>query len=189
MSGQISRLDDLFAPWDRTDQPGLTVAVAQYGRRLYERGFGMASLETGRANTPSTKMRIGSTTKHFTAMLALLLAEEGRFDLDAPIRSFLPELTGPGGEPSARLLLQHRGGSRCYLDLSFIGSALTAPEPGFALAAQVRQAGRNFAPGEAMIYNNGGYHLVSIALERVAGQPFVNWMSRVRFLQPAPSFQ
>jgi D-aminopeptidase len=37
---------------------------------------------------------------------------------------------------------------------------------------QRRQSGRNFAPGTAMIYNNGGYHLVSVAIERVGGAPF-----------------
>ena len=49
---------------------------------------------------------------------------------------------------------------------------MSVPPRGAALAAQVRQSGRNFDPGAAMIYNNGGYHLVSIALERVGGAPF-----------------
>jgi CubicO group peptidase (beta-lactamase class C family) len=166
------QLDELFAPWNRSDAPGLAVGVARDGAILYRRGFGMASLESRTAIAPSTRLRIGSTSKHFTALLALLLQEEGKFDLEAPIRAYLPELTGPGGEPSARLLLQHRGGSRCYLDLGFLMRGMTIAAPGEALAAQVRQQSRNFAPGEAMIYNNGGYHLVSIAIERVGGAPF-----------------
>ena len=68
--------------------------------------------------------------------------------------------------------MQHRGGSRCYLDLGFIGHGMAVPPVGHALKLQARQSGRNFAPGEAMIYNNGGYHLVSIAIERVGGAPF-----------------
>jgi CubicO group peptidase (beta-lactamase class C family) len=168
----VEQLDALFAPWNRSDAPGLAVAVAKDGAVLYRRGFGMASLETRVAIAPTTKLRIGSTSKHFTAMLALLLQEDGKLDLDAPVRTYVPELTGPGGEPSLRLLLQHRGGSRCYLDLGFIGHGMSAPPIGEALKAQVRQVGRNFAPGEAMIYNNGGYHLVSIAIERAGGAPF-----------------
>jgi CubicO group peptidase (beta-lactamase class C family) len=132
----------------------------------------MASLEHAVANTPTTRMRIGSISKHFTCLLALLLAEDGKFDLDQPIRTYLPELTGPGGEPTPRQLMQHRGGSRCYLDLGFIGHGMSLPPLGTVLKAQVRQTGRNFAPGESMIYNNGGYNLVSIALERVGGAPF-----------------
>jgi D-aminopeptidase len=166
------QLDALFAPWNRTDEPGLVVGVVKDGALLYRRAFGMASLEHGVPNTPTTRMRIGSIGKHFTCLLALLLAEDGKIDLDTPIRGYIPELTGPGGDPTARELLQHRGGSRCYLDLGFIGHGLGLPPLGTALKTQVRQAGRNFAPGEAMIYNNGGYHLVSIALERVGGAPF-----------------
>src|SRR5580698_9960137 len=112
------RLDALFAPWNRTDEPGLVVAVAKDGAVIYRRGFGMASLETGAANTPATRMRIGSISKHFTCLLALLLAEDGKLDIDAPIRSYVPELSGPGGDPTLRQLMQHRGGSRCYLDLA-----------------------------------------------------------------------
>jgi len=166
------QLDALFAPWNRSDEPGLVVGVAKDGRRIYRRAFGMSSLEHGVANTPTTRMRIGSITKHFTSLLALLLAEEGKIDLDAPIRAYIPELAGPGGDPTVRQLLQHRGGSRCYLDLGFIGHGLSLPPLGWPLKAQVRQQGRNFAPGEAMIYNNGGYDLVSIAIERVGEAPF-----------------
>jgi len=166
------QLDALFAPWNRSDEPGLAIGVAKDGAVVYRRGFGMASLETAVANTPKTRMRIGSTSKHFTSLLALLLAEEGKLDLDQPIRTFIPELTGPGGDPTPRQLLQHRGGSRCYLDIGFIGHGMSVPPLGRALAVQVRQTGRNFEPGAAMIYNNGGYHLVSIAIERVGGAPF-----------------
>ncbi len=166
------QLDALFAPWGRTDEPGLVVGVVKDGRLIYRRAFGLASLEHSVANAPTTRMRIGSISKHFTCLLALLLAEEGRFDLDQPIRAYVPELAGPGGDPTPRQLMQHRGGSRCYLDLGFIGHGLSLPPLGWPLKAQARQQGRNFAPGEAMIYNNGGYNLVSIALERVGGAPF-----------------
>ncbi|HTX50950.1 MAG TPA: serine hydrolase domain-containing protein [Caulobacteraceae bacterium] len=175
------QLDALFAPWNRNDEPGLAVGVARDGAVIYRRGFGMASLEAAVAVTPKTRMRIGSTSKHFTCLLALLLAEEGKLDMDAPIRTYLPELTGPGGDPTLRLLVQHRGGSRCYLDIGFIGHGMNAPPVGRGLVVQARQRGRNFAPGEAMIYNNGGYHLVSLAIERVGGAPFESQLKQRLF--------
>jgi CubicO group peptidase (beta-lactamase class C family) len=166
------QLDELFAPWNRSDAPGLSVIAVKDGKPIYRRGFGMASLESRVAIGPTTKLRIGSTSKHFCALLALLLQEEGKLDLDAPIRTYIPELTGPGGEPSLRLLLQHRGGSRCYLDVGMISRGFALAPEGEALKVQARQTGRNFGPGEAMIYNNGGYHLVSIAIARVGGAPY-----------------
>ena len=166
------QIDALFAPWNRSDAPGMSVGVVKDGQTMFRRGYGMASLETRVAIGPTTRLRIGSTSKHFTALLALLLQEDGKLDLDAPIRTYVPELTGPGGEPSARQLLQHRGGSRCYLDVGFVMHGMLAPPVGEALRVQARQAGRNFAPGAAMIYNNGGYHMVTIAIERAGAAPF-----------------
>jgi D-aminopeptidase len=167
-----SALDGIFAPFNRSDVPGLVVGIAQHGKLLYRRGFGLASLEHGVANTPGTRMRIASISKHFTALLALLLVEDGKLDLDAPIRSYIPELTGPGGDPTVRQLLLHRGGSRCFIDIGILSRGLAVPPAGTGLATQVRQTGRNFAPGDSMLYNNGGYHLVSIAIERVGGASF-----------------
>jgi CubicO group peptidase (beta-lactamase class C family) len=176
-----AQLDELFAPWNRSDAPGLAVGITLAGQAIYSRGFGMASLETGTALTPQTRLRIGSTTKHFAALLALLLAEEGALDLDRPIRTYLPELDGPGGDPTLRQLLGHRGGSRCYLDLGFIAHGMATPPPGRALAMQTRQRARNFAPGEAVMYNNGGYHLVSEAIERAGGAPFADQLEQRLF--------
>jgi D-aminopeptidase len=176
-------LDKLFAPWNRSDAPGLAIGVALADRIVYRRGVGLASVESGQALSPSTRMRIGSTSKHFTALLALLLAEEGKIDLDAPICRYVDGLEGPGGEPSLRLLLQHRGGSRCYLDLGFIGHGMAITPPGRALAMQRLQRDRNFAPGEAVIYNNGGYQLATAAIERAGAAPFAQQL-RERLLEP-----
>jgi D-aminopeptidase len=182
-SDTTAALDALFAPWNRSDAPGLTVGIARDGQVIYRCGVGMASLESGTALTPHTRLRIGSTTKHFTAMLALLLAEAGKLDLDQPIRTFVPELEGPGGDPTLRELLGHRGGSRCYLDLGFIAHGMATPPRGRALAIQARQRARNFAPGEAVMYNNGGYHLVSEAIARAGGSPFEAQLEE-RFFAP-----
>lgn len=172
VASTTEQLDALFQRWDRSDAPGLIVGVVRDGCTLYRRAFGMASLETRAANTPATRMRIGSTSKHFAALLLLLLAEEGKVDLDHPIRTYIAELDGPGGDPTLRQLLLHRGGSRCYVDLGFLTGGVKPRPVGFGLETQRRQQGRNFAPGKAMIYNNGGYHLLSIAAERVTGIPF-----------------
>jgi D-aminopeptidase len=167
-----ARLDRLFAPWSRSDAPGLVVGIARGGKTLFRKGFGMASLESAAANTPRTRMRIGSTSKHFTCVLALLLAEDGLLDLDRPLRSYLPDLVGPGGDPTLRELMQHRGGGRCYLDLAYLTHGVGLSPANAAMAAQARQTGRNFAPGDAMLYNNSGYHLLSLVIERAAGAPF-----------------
>ena len=169
-------LDELFQPYNRSDAPGLVVGVARHGKGVYRRGFGLASIELGVTNTAWTRMRIGSTSKHFTCLAALLLAEEGKLDVDAGVRRYFPELPVLQGEPTLRQLMTHTSGYRCYLDLASLADGMGIQPPGAALAAQLRQTGTNFAPGEKMMYCNGGYHLLSLAIEKAAGMPFEQFL-------------
>lgn len=177
----VTALDTLFERWNRVDQPGLVVGVQHRGQLVYRRAFGLASLETRQLNHIATIMRIGSTSKHFLALLMLLLEEEGLLDLDAPIGAYIAELEGHIAVPTLRQLLQHRGGTRCHVDMGFIGHAMAAPPEGSALAFLLMQRSRNFPPGTATLYSNGGYHLASIAASRVAGASLASLFQRYLF--------
>lgn len=172
----VAALDELFQPFNRSDAPGLVVGVAQHGKCVYRRGFGLASIELGVANTAWTRMRIGSTSKHFTCLAALLLAEDGKLDVDASVRHYFPRLPLLQGEPTLRQLMTHTSGYRCYMDLASLADGMAIQPQDQALAAQLRQTAVNFAPGEKMMYCNGGYHLLSLVIERVAGMPFEQFL-------------
>ncbi|WP_296945009.1 serine hydrolase [uncultured Massilia sp.] len=177
-------LDALFEPVNRGDAPGLVVGIALDGATVYRRGFGLASLEHGVANTPWTRMRIGSTSKHFASLAALLLAEEGKLDVDAGARRWLPELRAPADpahEPTLRQFMAHTSGLRDSLDVGFLASGMTIKPKGDSLAVQARQRDVNFAPGDRQIYNNGGYHLLALAIERAAGMPFEQFLAERLF--------
>ena len=174
-------LDAIFAPFDRGDAPGLVVGVAMDGRTLYRRGFGMASLEHGARNTPHTRMRIGSTSKHFTCLAALLLAERGLLDVDAPVREHLPQLPPQPVEPTLRQLMQHTSGYRCVLDLSLLAQGLATQPRGEELRLQALQPDMNFAPGTNLLYCNSGYHLLSLVIAKAAGRPFEQAMKELLF--------
>jgi len=175
---RLTVLDALFQPLCRSDAPGLVVGVAQHGQTIYRRGFGLASVEHGVANTPWTRMRIGSTSKQFTCLAALLLAEEARLDIDASVHCYLPELPILGHEPTLRQLMTHTSGYRCYLDLGFISDGMAIKPVGVAWEVQRRQREANFAPGANMIYCNSGYQLLSRVIEQVAGMPFEHFMQQ-----------
>ncbi|QPF72366.1 serine hydrolase [Roseateles sp. DAIF2] len=176
-------LDTLFQPFDRHDAPGLVVGIAHRGRLLYRRGFGMASLEHAVANTPATRMPIGSSSKHFTSLAILLLAEEGLLEIDAGVRRYLPELPAPRGEPTLRQLMSHTGGQRCYLDAGFLADGMGIKPAGAAMALMRRQTDANFAPGEKMIYSNGGYHQLSQIIARVSGMSYEAFL-KARLFDP-----
>ena len=172
----MAALDELFASVNRSDAPGLVVGVSLKGKTVYRRGFGLASIEHAVANTPATRMRIGSVTKHFTCLAILLLAEEGKLDADAPVTRYLPELPSLLGVPTLRQLMNHTSGYRCYVDIETTGGGMNTQPTGKAFAAQVQQTGANFAPGEFQLYCNGSFHLLSIVVDRVSGMPFEQFL-------------
>jgi D-aminopeptidase len=177
----VEQIDRFLEPWNRSDAPGFVIGVAKDERPIYRRGFGMASLETFVSNSPATRMRIASVSKHFTSLIALLLEEKGKLNIDVPIRSYISELTGPDGDPTLRELMHHRGGIRDFLDIGMIVHGLNPWPAGSALKLYAKQLGRNFLPGDAMIYNNGGYHLLSVAIERAGGAPFESLLQDLIF--------
>lgn len=175
------RLDEIFQPWNKSDAPGLVVGVALKGRAIYRRGFGLSSIEHATANTPDTRMRIGSTSKHFTSIATLLLAEQGKVDIDAAVRTYLPELKDIAGKPTLRQLMLHTSGLRDPYDLPLVFLHRSYPfmaGTGMGLDMSQRFRSENFAPGERMIYCNNGYHLLSKVVERVSGEPFEEFLKR-----------
>jgi D-aminopeptidase len=173
----LAAIDALVAPLNRSDAPGLVLGIARHGRLLYRRAVGMASLEMGVALTPTTRMRIASTSKHFTAMAVLLLAEDGLLDVEDAVQKYLPELPQLSANgPTLRHLLTHTSGWRGHDELWAIAHGLTFTLPGPGLPAMARQSELNFEPGTHMVYSNGGYFLLAKIVERVSGQSFNDFL-------------
>src|SRR5687768_7699494 len=99
--------DRAFQQWTR-ETPGCAVGVAQQGRTLLTRGYGMANLETGTPITAETIFESGSVAKQFTASAILLLMSEGKLRLDDHVQKYLPELPTYGRDrKSTRLNSSH----------------------------------------------------------------------------------
>ena len=168
----LAAIDKLLEPSARSDVPGYAIGVVRHGRVLYRRATGLASIEQAVANTPATRMRIASVTKQFTGLAVMLLVEDGKLDIDQPVRAYLPDLTGLNGAPTLRQLLNHTSGLRDALDsVAFFLSEGLFPQIPAGLAHQwsSRFTDSNFAPGEAWCYSNYGYMLLSLVIEKVSG--------------------
>jgi CubicO group peptidase (beta-lactamase class C family) len=176
------RIEAILAPYNRSDAPGCTVAISQHGQTLYRNGFGLANFEHGVANLPATRMPIASVTKHFACAAVLQLASEGKLSLDDPIGRWLPELSEVQRKPTLNRLMNHSSGLRCYLEFVSFNGLITMPA-GLPFAIQARQSEVNFEPGEGQAYCNGGYHLLSLAVQRAASQPLGEFLAE-RFFKP-----
>jgi CubicO group peptidase (beta-lactamase class C family) len=166
-----NKIDLLFAKVDQCSLPGAAVGIAVNSRPVYRKGFGLANMELPVILSPTMRMRIGSITKHFTALVYLLLCEEGRAALHDPIGKYLPELHPTARKVTVYQLLGHTSGLRDAMDLAWhFGAAGQALSSGQLLAPYRDISDVSIEPGGAWIYNNGGYLMVSLAIERITGQ-------------------
>ncbi|MEU8274752.1 serine hydrolase domain-containing protein [Microbispora bryophytorum] len=163
----------------RTDLPGAVVTVVKDDQIVYASGHGHTA--GGEAITADTPMPLASLSKSFTALAVLRLADEGRIDLDAPVRRYLPEFTMADARAekiTVRQLLQQTSGMS---DRTFPELTLPAPDDLKSAVAMLRTAPLAAAPGTRMIYHNPNYAVAARLAEVVSGTPFADFMAATVF--------
>ncbi len=170
--------DRVFAQWNSPQSPGCAVGVARNGEPILTRGYGMADLETATPITPQTIFESGSVAKQFTATATLLLAADGKLNLDDPVRKYIPELPEYDRPLLVRHLLSHTSGLREWSNLV----ALTgwprgerAHTQADLLAVVVAQRSLNYPVGDFYSYTNSGFALLETIVERVSGESFAQF--------------
>lgn len=184
-SVDAARIDAIFAAYDTSHSPGVAVGIAIAGKPVYRKAFGLANAEMTQTLSPGIRMRIGSTTKHFAALAYMLLVEDGLASLEDPVRRHIPEMSPAVADSvTMRQLMSHTSGLRCSLDLSMqlngIGHYMSHADTLDLFAAQDAV---NFPPETSWSYNNGGYTALSVAIERITGEPLEDVL-RERIFEP-----
>ena len=149
------------------DVPGVAIALLRGDSLVLARGYGAAEVERGTPVTERTVFQLGSTTKPFTAMAVLLLADAGRIDLDARAAAYLPWIRERYPEVTVRQLLAHTGGAHTDVRRANVDEIPMAEFRRRFLAAPPRSA-----PGTRWEYSNAGYTLLALIVEAVAGVSF-----------------
>ena len=166
-------VDHIFENFRDTDGPGCALGVSRGGKVVYERGFGMANLETDTPIRPSSIFHVASVSKQFTATAIMLLERDGKLSLDDNIRKYLPEIPDYGTPITVRHLLTHTSGLRDQWELialergRFEEDRITEAD---VLDVVSRQKALNFKPGAEYLYSNTGFTLLGVIVKRVTGQ-------------------
>lgn len=151
-----------------------TVLVADGGEIVYRGARGEANSDWAIPNTPTTKFRLASITKQFTAMLTLLLVEDGLLSLDGKITDYLPDYPAASGDRvTLTHLLNHTSGIPSYT--SRPGFMVGDGQDAWAVADFVTEFCSDpleFEPGSQYSYNNSGYFLLGAIAEQVTGETF-----------------
>src|SRR6478609_8391397 len=85
----IKKIDSLFSKWNSVNSPGCTIGIVRNDSLIYAKGYGMANLEYGIPNTPETIFHMASVSKQFTAYSIVLLARQGKLNLDDDLHKYL----------------------------------------------------------------------------------------------------
>src|SRR4051794_6401925 len=162
------QLPELIA---KHDVPGAAVAVLA-GGEVIDSAAGVLSRATGVEATTDTVFQIGSITKVWTTTLVMQLVDEGKLDLDRPIRSYLPEFVIADEAAAAvittRQLLSHTAGFEGDI-FNETGKGDDAVEKFVATLATTTQL---FPPGEMFSYNNAGFAVLGRLVEVLRGTPY-----------------
>lgn len=168
-----------------------TILVRERGYARYGRAFGLADRANAVPAAMSTRYRVASITKLFTSVLILQLAQEGRLDLNAPLRAALPDYPGGGADRvTVRQLLNHTSGIAQW---DRVGSYQEGFRDGIenyqrplgpeALLARCCSGPLAHEPGREFAYNNADYFVLGRIVERLTGKPFEEALAE-RILRP-----
>lgn len=171
---KAEKIDQLMSLYSEYNQFNGTVLVAEQGKIIYKKGFGMANMEWNIPNQPDTKHRLGSVSKQFTAMLILQLMEEGKLKLDVPITTYLPDYPKANGDKiTIHHLLTHTAGVPNYTSFSNFMKENSRDHYSPADFVKVfADKPLEFNPGEKFAYSNSGYFVLGYIIEKVTNKSY-----------------
>ena len=180
-------LEQLVASAQQKERvPGVAVAVVAGSRLVATTAAGLADLALGSAAIPVMSCCWFSMTKIATATAAMILVDQQRLDLDAPVGDYLGDIWPPTFSAArVRDLLRHSSGLSNPLPIRWVHRAGDPrPDQRAALARLLaRQRKPKFEPGSRASYSNVGFLALGEVIATVAGKPYTTWVT-TNLLQP-----
>jgi len=181
----IAEMKAYLNAYAQTGQFSGSVTVTQGFIGGMTHGYDLANREHQVANTGTTKFRIGSVTKQFTAVAILQLQEKGLLDVQTPVSTYFPDYPN-GDRITIHHLLTHTAGIPEYLDPETFPDIEEWMRQSSSLAQLIdrfKDLPLEFEPGERFKYSNSGYVLLTQIIETVAEQPYAEYL-RVNIFDP-----
>ena len=157
---------------------GLSIALVDDQRIVWAEGFGYADKKNNVQASPETVYAVGSISKLFTATAAMQLMEQGKMDIDKPLRTYLPEFSIKSRFPDAgpvtpRTIMTHHSGLPSDLRK---GMWSKKPEPFTSLAQLIKDEYAAYPPNFIYSYSNLGVTLLGHAIQNVSSRAFASYM-------------
>jgi CubicO group peptidase (beta-lactamase class C family) len=171
---KAQKIDDLITLYNDYRQFNGSVLVAENGKVILKKGYGLANIEWNIPNQPDTRFRLGSITKQFTSMLIMQLVQQGKIRLDGKISDYLPYYPKKTGDRiTIHHLLTHTSGIPNYTSFpSFRAELERKPYTPEVFTRVFADSALEFEPGTKWAYSNSGYFVLGAVIEKVTGKPY-----------------
>ena len=168
----IRAIDSLYNNWNSANTPGCAIGIVRNDSLIYSKGYGMVNLEYDIHNTSESIFHIASVSKQFTAWSIILLARQGKLNLDDDIHKYLAWFPDLKSKITIRNLLNHTSGIRDQWQLLAISGTrlddvITQDQIVNILS---KQQALNFMPGEQYLYSSSGFTMLAQIVKSVTGQ-------------------
>lgn len=162
---------------DAKDIPAMSIALIDGDQTVWTEGFGFSDAAKMKPATEETVYRVGSVSKLFTDVAVMQLVEEGQFQLDVPVQTYIPSFRpkNPFDVPiTLRQLMSHRSG---LVRESPVGNYFDPTGPSIRRAvASLSDTALVYRPDTKTKYSNAGITVVGHAIEATQNVPFSQWM-------------
>jgi CubicO group peptidase (beta-lactamase class C family) len=166
------KIDELLAAHAKVNGFSGTVLLASRGVPLFAKGVGYANVEWQVPNTTKTKFRIGSMTKQFTSMLVMQLREQGKIKLEDSVCVYVTPCPDAWKPVTIHHLLTHTSGIPTYTGIAAWQATMMVPKTIEQMVAIFRDLPLQWVPGEKYAYNNSGYFLLGVVIEKASGKKY-----------------
>jgi CubicO group peptidase (beta-lactamase class C family) len=171
-------MKEVIQPYVTSKQFMGSALVSQDGKVLLSKGYGFANLEWDVPNSATTKFRLGSITKQFTAASILLLEERGKLKVDDLVKKYMADAPAAWDKITIFHLLTHTSGIPSFTGCPDYVSTEAAPATPESLVARFRDKPLEFQPGEKWNYSNSGYVLLGYLIEKISGQSYSEFVQQ-----------
>jgi CubicO group peptidase (beta-lactamase class C family) len=171
-----ARMDQIVQSYVDAKQFMGSVLIARGDAILFNKSYGMANLEWNVPNTPTTKFRIGSITKQFTAAATLLLEERGKLKVEDPVKKYIPDAPEAWDKITLYNVLTHTGGIPNFTDFPDYPQKSLSPMTAEQIVAWFKDKPLDFDPGAKFSYSNSDYVLLGYLIEKLSGQSYEKFL-------------
>lgn len=164
---KMRELDSIALHWQALAKFNGTVLVAQHGKPILYKGYGIKAVEQGNIDPKTTLYMIGGMTEMFTAGVIFKLQEEKRLSIEDTIAKYLPDYPN-GNKIKIKHLLTHQSGIPDYMNNdSLYNSGISEAKSRDFMQGLFKNSPLAFEPGKGFMYSTSNFYLLGNIIEEV----------------------